>query len=404
MRQALVVAIGDEVLSGNTVNGNGAHIAHKLGEIGLKVVEQRVIPDQRSAIKQTLADALKTHDLVIATGGLGPTMDDNTRRSVAELLGCPLRYDEEVARRLAERYGDVDVGIKDQATIPALAKPLHNVVGTAPGLLFEQERSVLILLPGVPVEMRSLLEREVLPYLQKRFPVGQREAVESLHFFQVRELEVDALMRKLAPDYPEVRFGIYPSLGVVHLRLYHPASAAALLPLKQVFQEAFQGRLFTSSDGTLEGAIHEQFVAKQITLATAESCTGGTIASHLTARPGASDYFLGSVVAYSNRVKNRLLGVSEGVLEKHGAVSEETVRAMVLGLLDRVGSDYGIAVSGIAGPTGGAPEKPVGTVWIAVGKRGEEPVTSLLNARGDRAAIITRSLYYALGELLKRVR
>ena len=400
MRGIEVIGIGDELLAGHTVNSNAARLSRELGKIGLRVTGHRVLADKRGAIKEGLREAMGRNSLVICTGGLGPTFDDNTRKAVAELLGCGFRYDKGVAARLEERFQGPVPGLKDQATIPEIAKPFHNAVGTAPGLLFELSEGVLILLPGVPVEMESLLERDVLPYLEKRF-VAEREVLETVCLYQVKEVEVDAVLRELGPRYPDVKLGIYRSLGVVSVRLSHPKDMQALLPLKQELEKRFSGHLFSSPDGTLEGAIHERFIERGFTLSTAESCTGGAIASRLIARAGASDYFLGSIVSYSDEVKREVLGVSPKTLEEAGAVSEQTVREMVEGLLSKVNSDYGVAVSGIAGPTGGTPEKPVGTVWIVVAKRGDPPITSLIHAKGNRAAVITRTVHHALSELLK---
>lgn len=397
-----VVAIGDEVLSGRTVNGNGAYLARQLALAGFPVTAQRVLADEGEALKRGLSEALEQNDLVICTGGLGPTLDDCTRLAVLELVGGKNRFDERVAADLRRRYGDQLISLNDQATIPDRAEPFLNPVGTAPGLFFDLGEKVVVLLPGVPIEMEALFQEQLLPALQRRFPASQRSYFESVQLLLTPESAVDPLLRELQQSYPDLSFGIYPDQAFVSVRIgAKEAAHAKIAPARKKIEAAFADRLFQGA--TLEEAVHEWMVATGSTLATAESCTGGAIAARLTRLAGASNYFLGSVVAYSNPAKESLLGVSRATLDRFGAVSGETVVEMVKGVLDRFGAQYGIAVSGIAGPSGGSPEKPVGTVWLAIAERGGICQTERLQLRGGRDAVIYRTVNQALARLLLRL-
>lgn len=396
-----VIAIGDEVLSGRTVNGNGASLARQLALAGFPVTAQRVLPDEREALKRGLGEALERNELVICTGGLGPTFDDCTRQAVLELVGGKNQFNEQVAADLRRRYGDQLSTLNDQATIPDLADPLLNPVGTAPGLFFDLGKKVLVLLPGVPIEMEELLQGQLLPALQRRFPALQRSYFETIQLLLTSESAVDPLLRELQQSYPALTFGIYPDQAFVSVRI-GGKTHTEIAPARKKIEAAFADQLFQGA--TLEEAVHERMVEMGLTLATAESCTGGSIAARLTRLSGASNYFLGGVVAYSNQVKESLLGVSRATLDRFGAISGETVVEMARGALDRFGAHYAVAVSGIAGPLGGTPEKPVGTVWLAIAERGGECHADQLDLKGGRDAVIYRTVHQALARLLLRLR
>jgi nicotinamide-nucleotide amidase len=400
-----VVAIGNEVLSGVVVNSNAAYISRELFKAGFEVSSHSVLPDEGSQLREGLSSAIQHNDLVICTGGLGPTLDDNTRAVVAEILRCGFRLDERVAAQLKQRFGDKLATLKDQATIPDKAEILLNEVGTAPGLIFDLRTCVLILLPGIPLEMQSLL-RQVVPYLQKRFALSQRIYREAVHLFHVSEHPVDEYLRELQAKHPDVLFGIYPDQGLCAVRLGFKAAheieaQQKLAPLREAIKQRFPQHVFESPSGTIEETVHQLFINKGWTLATAESCTGGAIATRLTTLSGASQYYKGSVVCYSNESKLDLLGVSPQALQQEGAVSEQVAGQMAEGIVKAMKSDFGIAVTGVAGPTGGTVHKPVGTVYVAVVRRGEATRISLLQIVGDRTKIIRRSANYALGEIYK---
>ena len=402
--QVEVIAIGNEVLAGATVNRNAAVISAALNSLGLRPTRHLVLPDDPAAVKGGLQAALAANQLVICTGGLGPTGDDRTRQAVAEAVGCDLAFNRAVAQRLEERWGDQLTTIEDQATIPSAAQPLHNSVGTAPGLHFVLPRGELFVLPGVPIEMETLLEEQVVPYLRTKYPDRAGRAV-AVRFFQVAESAVDAVLRELAPQYPVIEFGIYPQLGLVSVRLSSQvASEAELQAVADLIASRFPSFTYPIDVPTLQAAVHRGCLERGLTLSTAESCTGGAVAACLTQQAGSSEYFRGSCITYSNELKEKILGVAAATLRQCGAVSEETVYEMVTGLLHLTETDLGIAISGIAGPSGGTPKKPVGTVCFAAARRGQLPIVSTLHAQGTRAAVITHAVNYALAEIWKLIR
>ena len=356
-----VVAIASEVLSGFTINTNAAFISRELLREGFRVARHTVLPDNEESLREGLLDALSRNSLVIATGGLGPTLDDLTRKVAAELFATDFRYDEAVAADLKKRYGEAASFITDQATVPASADVLPNLYGTAPGLVLSSPISTLILLPGVPMEMRPMMTEHVLPIVRKLFqgtvPLHQKE----LHLFNIRESDVDPSLRLLHKQFPAIEYGIYPGQGTLTV-LLTARTAGELEEPQRILAQQFQDHLFQAPHGKIEEAVHNAFLKAGKTLSLAESCTGGSIAAHLTQLPGASGYFLGSFVCYSNHLKTAVLHVPEEVLKKHGAVSPETARRMALGAQQISGSDFALAVTGIAGPSGGSPEKPIGTI------------------------------------------
>ncbi len=393
--QIEVIGIGDEILAGFTINSNAAFISHSLFEKGYKIARHTVLPDAHDPLKEGLKRALKDNQIVICTGGLGPTVDDNTRHVVAELIGCEFEENHEVKERLYERYGEDLPSITDQSTIPCAATPLHNRVGTAPGLLFEVAGALLVLLPGVPVEMEALFTEQLLPYIQEKFPVPPAETIDTLHFFDTREIDIDQAIR----HFPHKDIGIYPRLRLVTVRMRGKEREE----IKAHLIETFKGRLFDSPSGTLEEAVHLKAVEKELTISCAESCSSGGLAAHLTRFSGASDFFLGGIVSYSNAVKEKVLGVNPKTLATHGAVSEETAGQMAQGVLDLTDSDLAVSTTGVAGPTGGADDKPVGMVCFGLAQKGKAPVTETLNLSGNRASIIQRAINHALALLFTRL-
>jgi nicotinamide-nucleotide amidase len=395
MNNVEVVAIGNEVLAGYTVNTNASFISQELSKRGFCVSRHVVLPDERDALQVGLRESLGRADIVIATGGLGPTFDDKTRQIVAELFGVNLYYDEDIAAKLRAKFGDVP-SIKNQATIPRGAVILNNDVGTAPGFIFEAQGKMLVILPGVPLEMKSMLLKEVIFRLPREDDVYRA----SIYITGIPEIEVDPFLRLLQDKYPRILFGIYPSHGVLGVRL---SSKERIDPAVQAIKGRFRDNIFEAETGTIEEAVQNSFIEKGLTLGLAESCTGGSIASQITKRSGSSEYFRGSVVSYSNDVKKALLGVSQESLEGHGAVSKVVVEQMALGALRVLNTDYVIAVSGIAGPSGGTPEKPVGTVWAAIaGKDGFREAWTF-HSKGDRHAIIQFTVNNTLGKLWQKI-
>ncbi len=399
-----VIAIGNEILSGVTVNTNATFISQELFKAGFGVHRHLVLADDEVELKAGLKESIERSSLVITTGGLGPTCDDVTRQFVAELAESKFVFSEEVALDLRRRYGNRLISLEDQATVPEKAQVLLNTVGTAPTLILKVKKALLIVMPGVPNEMEPMMRDQVIPFLLRTFPVKQRIYREVFSLVHLPESAVDPLLRQLVIKDPELKVGIYPSQGtlMVHLGIAAPSEAAAKCRLanpREELTKAFGANMFNSKHGLIEEAVHERLLAMGKTLCIAESCTGGALQARIVSQAGASEYFLGGVVAYSDALKERILGVPKSVLQTKGAVSGEVVGEMVKGVLAITGADYGVAVSGIAGPAGGTPEKPVGTVWGAVGKKDGEIKTFQFPAGSSRKAIIARSVTRLLGEL-----
>ena len=391
-----IIAVGDELLSGRTVNTNASLISRRLFEEGFQIGRHSVLPDDPKMLREGFFEAFERSPVVIASGGLGPTLDDHTREVAADLFGVKLEFNSELKEKLSSRFGDIP-SLDDQATVPTGATLLDNPLGSASGIVLEDGKKTLILIPGVPHEMKEMLMKEVIPFLCSRFQVEKKEKVASLHLSGIFEAEVDPVLRVLKEKFPKTNFGIYPRLGLLTVLVKEDLSPLAEL------KEAFQKHVFDSPSGKIEEAVQLKMIEKRLTLSCAESCTGGALASRITSLPGASEYFLGSIVSYSNHLKESALGVSHKTLLNHGAVSEEVAKEMALGALKISGSDYTLAVTGVAGPDGGTDGKPVGTVWMAVGKKGEEPKTFLHKGFGTREMVIQFSVNRLLSTLYRKI-
>ncbi|MBS3904923.1 MAG: CinA family nicotinamide mononucleotide deamidase-related protein [Simkania sp.] len=392
-----IIAIGDELLNGITINTNAAFISRSLSTKGYQVSRHTVLPDRPYRLEEGLKEALARSTIVITTGGLGPTCDDITRDVAANLFSSSFHTDEEVEKELRARYGDGLKSLSNQSWVPVKAVLLKNRVGTARGLLFSEQGKTLVLFPGVPQEMQPMFEEQFLPLLPKYYAKTEEVISKIVHFGLLTEDSVDPMLRDLQLRFPQVEFGIYPGYGVLSVRITSKEVYAIDL-CKEALEQKFTTFLFEESEGKIEKAIHTVFTEKKLTLACAESCTGGQLAAKLTGVPGASHYFLASLITYSDAMKQILLGVEPNTLSQYGAVSRETVIEMVTGLLQRTGADIGLAVSGIAGPDGGTKEKPVGTVWIAIAIKGEVPQTLRLQLKGSRETItvsaVQRTLFF----------
>lgn len=398
---AEVVGIGDELLNGAVVNANAAFISKALQDLGIVVTRHLALPDQEDLLEEGLAESMSCAPLVIATGGLGPTLDDKTKGVAAKLFDCPLELDPDVLEALKKRYGDHS-SLIDQSTLPRKALKLPNRLGTASGLVLINAHSTLILLPGVPLEMEVLMEEQVIPYLKRAFVLSPPDERLKLYFYSLFESSVDPVLRELAEAWPDLKMGIYPHNGLLTVSLQ--GSRESLEDAQEKLRMHYGPHEYFAADGRIETAVQELLVQKGKTLSIAESCTGGTISARMTAMPGASRCFIGSIVSYANAVKESLLGVSSSVLQEKGAVSPEVAKLMAEGCARVLGTDYAIAVTGIAGPDGGTPEKPVGTVYLALHDRhsGETRVMPV-KTHGSRASIIDRASNFALGELYQFV-
>lgn len=376
---AEVLSIGDELVHGALLDTNAQYIAQQLEPLGLATQRFTVTSDEPAAMRQALAEACQRADVVIATGGLGPTLDDRTREVVADLLAEPLVFDEQswsqVAAWLQQRGRPVPDSNRRQAFRPRSAAAIPNPIGTAPGFAVRLQRARLFALPGVPVEMRGMLANSVLPELAAMpglMPVAQR-------WLRVLGPSEAALGERIAGFMVPGRMpavGITASGGLLTIRVVgRAATAAAAAALCDAtvaeLRPLVAPWVFAEGEVELPQAVVQQLASARHTLALAESCTGGLLASRLVDVPGASAVLVGGVVAYANASKTALLGVPDRLLEAHGAVSEPVAAAMAAGARRRFGSDLAVATTGIAGPAGGSPEKPVGTVCFALAAPGQ---------------------------------
>ncbi len=399
-----IIAVGNEILTGFTVNSNAAFISRELLKAGIPTTYHTVGPDRESVTKKLFAEALQRNRIVISTGGLGPTCDDLTRKWAADLFDSPFVFNREVADDLIKRYGADLVSLQDQATVPEKAKIMTNTRGTAPGFIFDNGKATLFLLPGVPAEMEEMFLHSALPEILKIWN-SKRKILRRFHFSFLTESKVDPELRVLQKKFPSLDFGIYPAKGALSVHISGEAGEEPLIEESIEYLRSFFSEYeYFSDSGTIEEGIHQLFIESGSTLSIAESCTGGSISARLASLPGASSYFLGSAVTYSDQMKKIFLGVSEEALKTEGAVSRKVVEMMVEGILRVTGSDYGLAVTGIAGPSGGTSEKPVGTVWIAVQKKGEPPEVRQLFTRGNRRMIIEYACNTVLGDLYRLCR
>lgn len=406
-----LISIGNELLSGLITNTNASFLSAELAYAGFNVSQQTVLPDERSAILKSLQEAFQRAEIVISTGGLGPTCDDITRSVAADFFQSDFCYDEIVAAALEKRYGKDFPTLKDQATRPVKAKAFVNPIGSAPGLVFEEKGRILILLPGVPREMKELFFQAVLPLLKEKDSKKVLRVSKQIYLVAVPEAAlsealVDPVLRELEGQYPQIQFGIYPGVGILTLQLtthdQDSKQAEQLLSKPAMILKAkFAKYILDISSKHLEKEVQERFIQCGWTLSVAESCTGGRLAAKLTEWPGSSQFFVGGVVAYSNALKTTLLGISPDLLMQKGAVSAEVVQAMLSHILVQTKSDFGIAVSGIAGPSGGTKEKPVGTIWAAVGYKASPPFVWQFRAPGNREVVMEYATNVLLAQLLR---
>ena len=371
---AEIVSVGTELLLGEIVDTNAAWIARKLADIGVDVFHRMTVGDNLARMQAVLQTALGRADVVIISGGLGPTQDDCTREAIAAVTGRPLEADaaaEATLRALfAHRGFTLTANNLKQATVPRGGTLLPNVAGTAPGVLVEHEGRTLIAVPGPPSEMQEMMVRSVLPYLEQRAGAGRLFA-RRLRLTGIGESAVADAIADIIEGSMDPTVAPYASPGEVTLRLAtkgtdEVAATAKLDATEALIRERLPGNVYGRDEETMEVSVGIELRARRQTLAVAESCTGGLIASRVTDVPGASEYFLEGLVVYSNAAKERLLGVPAELLAAHGAVSEPVARAMAENVRTRAGADYGLATTGIAGPSGGTPEKPVGLVYVAV--------------------------------------
>ncbi len=409
---ASIITIGDELLIGQTIDTNSAFIGQELNKIGVWVKRRLAVGDVYDDIWKALGEESKQSQIIIITGGLGPTADDITKPLLCKYFGGKLVVNEKVLENVKHLFEKVfrrpgpmlERNLK-QAEVPDVCTVLHNERGTAPGMLFKKDGVVFISLPGVPHEMKGLIINQVIPYLLSAFEMPAIVHRTAFTFGQ-GESQLAELLKDFEPSLPShIKLAYLPNYGMVKLRLTSKGNnkeevEKELFPYFEKLQNLVNDFLVTNKDEGLEVVVGQILKAKGKTMATAESCTGGYIAHLITSIAGSSVYYKGSVVSYANEIKENVLGVQHNTLMTAGAVSEETVKEMVIGAIKELNVDFALATSGIMGPDGGSEEKPVGTVWIAAGNN-QKVETLKLNLRFDRQRNITITANNALNFLRK---
>jgi nicotinamide-nucleotide amidase len=411
MNSVEIITIGDEILIGQTVDTNSAWMGTELNQMGIRINRITSVSDNKDEIISSLDEALSRAEVVLITGGLGPTSDDITKDTLAGFFGGKLVMDnsvlENVTERLRRRNLQMNENNRRQAMVPDNCKVLQNLTGTAPGMLFEKSGKIVISMPGVPHEMKHIMKEHVLPLLAGRLPGGVI-VHKNIMTYGVAEAMLAERLVIFEKELPaEIRLAYLPAYGVIKLRL--TAAGSDEKKIRKTVREQVEKLygiipdvIYGEDEVMLEEVVGKLLNDNNLTISTAESCTGGKIASLITSVPGSSGWFTGSVVAYDNSIKTGVLGVSNETLRLYGAVSAETAGEMARGVRRLMGTDYAIAVTGIAGPTGGTADKPVGTVWIAV-----DSETGLLTEKqifaDNRLINISRSSYGALNLLRKQI-
>lgn len=409
--QAEIISIGDELLIGMTIDSNSAWMATELTNIGIKVYQTTTVSDNKEHILKVIDEAMDRSELVLVTGGLGPTSDDITKPVLCEYFNSNMVFNEEVygliQALLSKRGLDMNENNRKQAEVPADCRVLLNSKGTAPGMLFEKNGHILVSMPGVPYEMKDIIKRHVIPYIMQHF---KREAivyrtVMTYGTFEARLAEILEGFEKSLPD--NISLAYLPTAGIIKLRItargkkedeLHNDIDKQILKLQGLIPEYVYGY-----DGEgLELATGSLLKKHRLTVAIAESCTGGSISQMLTSVAGSSEYFIGSVIAYNNNIKTQVLGVAEKDIIEKGAVSKKVVRKMAEGIRKKFNTDFGVATTGIAGPDGGSDEKPVGTVWIAVSSQSKTRLKKYTFGN-TRAHNIRRSSLAALSMLRHQI-
>jgi nicotinamide-nucleotide amidase len=409
--KASIITIGDELLIGQTVDTNSAWMGAELSKSGFDVVRMTSIHDRKEDIVSALNDASGKTEVVLITGGLGPTSDDITKQTLCEYFNCKLIINSEVLMMIEEMMKHRKLSMNDnnrrQAEVPDVCRVLKNATGTAPGMWFEKNGTIFISMPGVPNEMKHIMKEHVLPELNKRF-TSQIIIHRNIMTYGTFEAKLAEMLTGFETHLPEnIKLAYLPSYGVIKLRL--TATGSDFGSLSNVINEQVADLykiipdfIYGENEESLEMVVGRLLSANGKTICTAESCTGGGIAHMLTSVPGSSHYFKGSVIAYANSAKSQILNVKESTINDNGAVSENVVKEMALGAKDLFNTDFAVATSGIAGPDGGTETKPVGTLWIAVASS-KEIVTEKRNFGNDRITNIHRFSLAALNLLRKQI-
>lgn len=405
-----IIAIGDELLIGQVTDTNSGWIAREMSVYGWELLKVQVVPDNADAIKKAIDIAFEESDVVLATGGLGPTKDDITKTTLCDYFGGELIFDDATLANVLEvvekRHLKLNEYTRNQAYVPSSCEVVQNEVGTAPILWFEKDEKVLVSMPGVPFEMQHMMKKVLIPKLVKK-------THDNIHLQYRTFIVIDIIESLLAmqldgfeKELPECMHLAYlPTPGLIRLRLTGACEDESLLTTNMdtfsaKLHELVGDKIICDEDMPLAQILGKKLLEKGMTVASAESCTGGNIAHEITRIAGSSSYFKGSVVSYANEVKINVLNVSSADIDVHGVVSEPVVQQMVSGVCNVMNTDCAISTSGIAGPGGAEPGKPVGTVWIAA-KAADNVVSQCFHFPGDRERVISRATNEGIKLLLK---
>jgi len=409
--KARIITIGDELLIGQTVDTNSAWMGAELTKLGFDVCCRISIHDLRNDILEALHEAEGKSDVVLITGGLGPTSDDITKQTLCEFFGTKLVTNYEVLKMIGEmisrRNYPMNENNRRQAEVPESCRILSNAAGTAPGMWFEKNSTIFVSMPGVPHEMKYIMNVHVLPELGKRFS-SQAIIHRNIMTYGEMEARLAETLISFEEKLPkEIRLAYLPASGIIKLRLTATGPEKSVLAkivdeqVKKLYN-IIPELIYGEDEETFEMIIGRKLIEKHQTMCTAESCTGGRIANMITSVPGSSQYYKGSVIAYDNSIKKEVLGIPAEILDKHGAVSRQSVERMAVGARQLLKTDYSVATSGIAGPDGGNESKPVGTVWIAVSST-SGTISEKQQYWTDRIANINRFSVAALHMLWKKI-
>ena len=405
IKRAAILSTGDELTTGKVIDTNSAFIADRLFSMGIKVAAVLKVGDDREALLWAMREAADLGEIIIGTGGLGPTEDDLTSEVVAEFLGCPLVQNEEIAAALRKRFEARRIpwtanNLK-QALFPQGAEILPNPVGTAPGFRVSfGENKTLSWLSGVPQEMTAMFDQTVMPWIVAMRGGQDQIFSQAFKVYGLTESKLDDLVKPIGLE-PGIKLSFrahYPDLTLRVTVAGASEEQRRFIETCKRIRLILGSHIYAEGDTTLEQRVGQLLSERHRTLALAESCTGGLISHRITGIAGSSAYYLGGVTSYANDVKVKLLGVTPATLEKYGAVSQETALEMSHGIRERIGADFGLSVTGIAGPGGGTPEKPVGTVWISIAQA-KNHEARLFQFHGDRERIILGTSQAALNWL-----
>ncbi|MEZ4910522.1 MAG: competence/damage-inducible protein A [Saprospiraceae bacterium] len=405
--QAGIITIGDEILLGQVVDTNSAWIGQQLADVGIDVIQKWSVGDNLDIIKNTLSAAVNICDVLLITGGLGPTKDDITKVAIAQFLGVQMYFDASTYDRIVaiftKLYKPLSESHRTQCMMPEGVELLANTQGTAPGMLFYFNNTQIISMPGVPMEMKAIMTQEVLPRLSNQSNLEIK--YKTIQTACTSETVIEDALRSYLDTLPEtVSIAYLPALAQVRLRITtkYDKGTDTGVDVQSISAEIVrilgEKVVFGYDNDSLQSVVKHMCLSRKLTVSTAESCTGGGLTAKIVSEEGSSDYFLGGIVSYSNTIKTEVLGVTEEIISNFGAVSQETVASMVKGILSVMKSDIGVAISGIAGPSGGSEDKPVGTIWIAIGNQTTLKSYKIIGYK-DRIKNIDYAVIFALNYL-----